>query len=104
MFDTANPKGYVAGAQTVYENEETEAKGLIELQPGDRIDFLCDFYSYSGNYQDSYYLGDPLTVGSSGQAGLTISNTLLGDGVHAMYRFTDIYGQYYWTAAIPTAE
>ncbi len=99
IFDSANPYGYVAGAQPVYDID-TEAKGLIEIQDGDKIDFLCDYYSYSGNYQDSYMLGDQLTVNGP----LTISNTLVGDGTLAMYRFTDIYGQYYWTEAIPEAK
>ena len=33
---------------------------------------------------------------------MMISNTYVGDGeVKLTYRFTDIYGQNYWTPAIP---
>ncbi|MBR0485520.1 MAG: hypothetical protein IJJ69_12240, partial [Oscillospiraceae bacterium] len=70
---------------------------MTELQNGDTLDFLCDYYSYDGDYQDSYYLGDTLTVSDT----LTISNTEVGDGaVRIMYRFTDMYNEEYWTPAI----
>ncbi|MCR5295208.1 MAG: peptidase C11 [Lachnospiraceae bacterium] len=100
IFDPENEYGYIAGAEPDY-NELTEtetiSRGLIELKDGDVLDFICDFYSYDGEYQDSYYLGDPMTVDGE----LMVSNTDVGaDGV-ALYRFTDIYQQHYWTEAIP---
>lgn len=63
VFDEENPRGYIAGAQTDYEEDVTRtvAKGLLELEPGDRLDFLCDYYSYDGEFQDNYYLGEPMT-------------------------------------------
>ncbi len=103
VFDTANPHGYVAGAQMIYDGDAVESK-TVDIQAGDKIDFLCDYYSYSGSYLDSYYLGETLTVPAGGAESLKISNTLIGDGALAMYRFTDIYGQYYWTEAVPAAE
>jgi hypothetical protein len=99
IFDSEHPTGFVAGAQPAYAEEETEtvSRGLIELQDGDRLDFLCDFYSYDGMYQDSYYLGNPLTV--SGE--ITVSDTLLGGTARVLYRFTDIYQQHYWSEVLP---
>ncbi|MGX8692208.1 MAG: clostripain-related cysteine peptidase, partial [Clostridia bacterium] len=90
---------YVAGAEPAYGEEETDtvSRGLIELQDGDRLDFLCDFYSYEGEYQDSYFLGEPLIVNGA----LTVSDTLLGGSVRVLYRFTDIYHQHYWTEVLP---
>ena len=71
------------------------AKSIIGLEKGDQIEFLCDYYRYDGTYQDSFYLGDPLTVGDGE---LVISNVPLEGGpVEATYRFTDIYNQQYWT-------
>ncbi|MBE6876488.1 MAG: peptidase C11 [Ruminococcus sp.] len=99
VFDNENPSGYVAGASTDYINQETDTipKNMTELQNGDTLDFLCDYYSYDGDYQDSYYLGDTLTVSDN----LTISNTEVGDGtIRIMYRFTDMYNEEYWTPAI----
>ncbi|MCQ2540121.1 MAG: clostripain-related cysteine peptidase [Acetatifactor sp.] len=100
IFDDANPYGYVAGAAADYKDGETEtvAKSMMMVQAGDKIDFLCDYYSYSGIYQDSYYLGEQLVVGDT----LTISNVDIGDGrASAMYRLTDLYQIHYWTPVIP---
>ena len=97
VFDDAHPEGFVAGIRTVYAESETEtvAKSITGLEKGDQIEFLCDYYRYDGTYQDSFYLGDPLTVGDGE---LVISNVPLEGGpVEATYRFTDIYNQQYWT-------
>ena len=99
VFDAENPDGYIAGATTDYIGSETDtvAKSMTELQAGDTLDFLCDYYSYDQQYQDSYYLGEQMTVTDNMQ----ISNTDVGSGaVKIMYRFTDIYNQTYWTEAI----
>ena len=100
VFDDENPGGYVAGVQAVYRGGETDtaAKPQPELLPGDRLEFLCDYYSYSGNYQDSYLLGDPLTVP---EEGLRVGDVPLEGVTRACYRFTDLYNQHYWTPAIP---
>jgi len=98
VFDSENPYGYIAGACYDYAENETEtiAKGLTEPQPGDTLEFLCDYYSYNGDYQNSYYLGEPMTVTSE----MNISNVDVGEGaVRVTYRFTDIYNQSYWTPA-----
>lgn len=98
VFDNENPYGYIAGARTVYTEGETEtvAKAMGELQVGDTLDFLCDYYSYDGEYLDSYYLGEQMTVTDN----MVISNVDVGEGdVKVTYLFTDIYNQKYWTPA-----
>ncbi|MBR5537766.1 MAG: peptidase C11 [Clostridia bacterium] len=97
VFDNDNPYGYIAGARTVYADGETDtqAKGLTELAVGDTLDFICDYYGYDGSYQDSYFLGEQMTVTES----MEISNVDIGsESVCATYRFTDLYNQHYWTA------
>ena len=99
VFDNEQPYGYIAGARYDYHGGETdtEAKNLTEVTEGDVIDFLCDFYSYSGEYQDSYYLGEQYVLSADPE----ISNIDLGSGkVLAMYKFTDIYGQTWFTPAL----
>lgn len=98
-FDTERPQGYVAGVQTVYLNGETDtvAKSQSELQPGDTLEFLCDYYSYDGDYQDSYLLGDPLIVT---EAELTVGDVPLDGVTRASYRFTDIFGKHHWTPTL----
>lgn len=99
VFDNEHPQGFVAGVQTVYHEGETEtiAKNMTGLESGDTLEFLCDYYSYSGEYQDSYLLGDPLTVTQD----LTISDVPLEGGTRVSYRFTDLYNQHHWTPAVP---
>lgn len=98
IFDNDNPYGYVAGADPDYSEDETDtvARGLTELKDGDKLDFLCDLYSYDGKIDDSYMLGEQMIVDTSK---LEISNTKVGDAadILAVYRFTDIYDQSYWT-------
>lgn len=100
VFDTDQPYGFVAGVQTVYHEGETEtiAKNMTGLQPGDTLEFLCDYYTYDGDYQDSYLIGDPITVTDEA---LSISNVPLEGSVQAVYRFTDLYQQHHWTPAVP---
>ncbi|MCI8721529.1 MAG: peptidase C11 [Oscillospiraceae bacterium] len=102
VFDSDRSLGFVAGIQSVYHDGETEtaAKNQTALQPGDTLEFLCDYYSYAGSYQDSYLLGEPVTVTEDG---LTISNVPLDGSIRATYRFTDLYSQYHWTPVVPLA-
>ena len=61
---------------------------------GDTLEFLCDYYSYDGNFQNNYYLGEPMTV----EEDMVISNVEIPGGtMEATYRLTDIYNQAYWT-------
>ena len=98
-FTDEKPEGEVIGATDAYVDGETDtvAKGEIDIKDGDTIDFLCDYYSYDGDYQDSYMLGEQITVNGA----LKLSDTDVGDGsVRLTYKFTDIYDQAYWTPYI----
>ena len=96
VFDNKHPYGFIAGACTDYHDGETEtvAKNMTELEDGDVIDFICDYYGYDGSYQDSYLLGDRMVI--DGEP--VISNVYINaSAANACYRFTDIYCQQYWT-------
>ena len=96
LFDSDHPYGVIDGAEPVYANGETDAqaKNLIRIGEGDTLQFLCDFYDYEGNYQDSYLLGKPITLGPETE----IANAPVGDKpVRVTYCFTDYYQQRYWT-------
>lgn len=103
VFDNEHEKGYVAGAFSDYSKDDeidVVGKEITELVAGDVIEPFCDLYDYSGNYNDTYYLGNPLEISSSA-ADLTISDTALGDGTALVtYRFTDMYGANHWTQTI----
>ena len=101
IFDYEHPDGFIAGARIDYEgtDNETEARGLIELQAGDKIDFICDYYTYAGEYEDSYFIGDQFVVEDPDN--IKISYTYVGGDYLALYKFTDIYGGEYWTEIVP---
>ena len=100
VFDDQNPYGVVLGAQPKYDAETetgTVAKGLIDIVSGDKIDYLCDYYTYDGDYDDTYYIGDPYTATGDWE----VENLSVGGMDYRMtYRFTDIYGNRYWTPPI----
>ncbi len=99
-FTDEYPDGEILGAAICYDEEtktDTIARGLLEINDGDTIDFLCDYYDYDRNYQDSYCLGDPLTVSGA----LEIRNIQMDNTDYiAMYRITDIYHNHYWTPSV----
>jgi hypothetical protein len=97
-FTSDAPDGIVLGAQTDYQNlTPTVTKGLIDIRKGDKIDFLCDYYSYNGEYQDSYMLGKQMTFSGEWE----INNLPIGgEGFQMMYRITDQYGAQHWTPSV----
>ena len=98
-FTDADPYGSVIGVRRVYKNGETEtvAKTMDPVVDGDVIDFVCDYYSYEGEYLDSYMLGDQLIVDGE----LTISDVYVDEEYALMtYLFTDIYNQQYWSETV----
>ena len=102
IFDNAHPYGYIAGARSNYADGETEtiSKGTDGLVPGeDVIQYIADFYTYSGSYENSYRISDPiLYTGEEEISNVYITNS---GTPNACYLFTDIYNQEYWTPVIP---
>ncbi|MBR0481194.1 MAG: peptidase C11 [Firmicutes bacterium] len=102
VFDNEHPLGAVIGACYDYSqmnDVEAIAKNLVAIEDGDRIDFICDYYDYSGNYNATYMMGDEIIVNGD----LVVSDVMLKnqDAAYASYVFTDIFGQEYWTPIVP---
>ena len=100
-FDNERPDGYIAGARKVYEGaeDETQAKDLIAIGKGDKVQFLFDYYDYKGNYKKNVRFGEEMTLGEN----VEIANTPLTDDLslcRMTYCFTDIYQQPYWTPPV----
>ena len=102
IYDNDHEDGYVAGAQPVYPAKvtETESRGLIDLKKGDTLEFYFDYYTYDGKYISTYTAEEPVKVTDKP---LVVSDTILDEPskVKALFRFTDIYHQYYWSQLIP---
>ena len=74
------------------------AKSVIDLEEGDLIQFLCDYYTYDKEYQSSHIIGEPLTW----NADVTMSASYIEDPSKVLltYMFTDIYQNEYWTGPL----
>ncbi|MBR4879708.1 MAG: peptidase C11, partial [Clostridia bacterium] len=98
-FTSEEDYGKVVGARRVYKDGETDtvAKTMDAVADGDVIDFICDYYSYEGEYLDSYMLGEQLIVDGE----LVVSDVYVDeDCANFTYLFTDIYNQKYWTTPV----
>ncbi len=117
-----NGKGTFLGVRFLYENETAmETKGYITpdqreilssddlaavtegellLQKGAVIKFLCDYYTYDGEFESAYVLGNPLVYNGS----LKISDVRLSldanQSALVTYRLTDIYNNNFWTETL----
>lgn len=98
VFNDQNPNGVVAGARINYDGKtDVQARGLIEIKPGDTLDFVCDYYGYDEKFRNNYYIGEQLVVSGP----LTISDVSIGNEPYkAAFKLTDLYHNVYWTPAI----
>ena len=98
VFIDQDGDAVVLGADPLYAGEtETLGKGSIPLEKGDKIQLLCDYYTYDNAYEGSYTLGNAFTAGSS----LTVEYLVLDNTeLTVSYRLTDVYGNVYWTPAV----
>ena len=98
VYDNANPNGIISCVSFDYAENvtETAAKQIDEIENGAKIDFLCDYYSYDGEFLDSYMFGDQLVVDGE----LKLSDVRVSGTTSAVYMFTDIYGQTFWSSVI----
>ena len=114
---------YVAGVRYDYEKLELEEDAVsaeakvAELQDGDEIQFVADYYTKDGEFEDSYKIGDPITYklfnadkhydeeGNERADFVPEGNLIVGytdmselkDHLVATYLFTDIYNNEHWT-------
>ena len=105
-FTGDNVDGSVIGIQKIYEKAVDTQARMIPLQNGDQIDFICDYYDYSGNFDDQYPLGSTLTVSMQEEepieSVLKVGTYALTQDVNALYgyRLTDIYNAQYLTPMV----
>ena len=100
VWNENNPNGKILGVELEkqYGNTTINSKGLKKLKNGDKIEFVCDYYSYDGEYEDSYILGDEIIVGDSE---LQVEYEDIGEStVYVYYKIVDIYNNVYYTEAV----
>ncbi len=96
QFTDDSGYGQIVGINMDYQDlTDVEAKSITTLSKGDKITFLCDYYTYDGKYKDSYKLGS-MTVSDPGN--IQVSNvTIQKKGTMIFYKVTDIYERAHWT-------
>jgi hypothetical protein len=100
VFDDENEAGYIAGATFEYTADVTEtiAKSLTEINSGDQIEFLADYYDYNQNFKEDIKIGNTLVVDNP--SNIQISNTDVQGSTKIMYVFKDIYGRTFRTPTL----
>lgn len=97
-WDMTHEEGYIAGYREAQEEMIVAAKGLKQLRKGDKIDFVCDYYTYEGEYESSYYFGQSIVVRD---VPLTVSYEDIGNEmIEVCCRLTDIYQNNFWTETV----
>ena len=68
---------------------------------GDKIEFVCDYYSYDGDYLNTYMMSEQITYNGN----LTVGYMDIGGAeCDVCYCLTDIYGNEFWTDALTFSE
>lgn len=89
-------RGHVEGALRTYGNGMS-MKGLLPVKNGDKIQPLCDYYTYDGTYDDTYRLGKAFRYKSSA----TVKYASSGKGKYLIYYvINDIYNNTYYTEPV----
>lgn len=92
--------GKIVGYKEIdsYGNTCLQSRGYKKLNQGDKVRFVVDYYDYDGEYDDSYYFGDEITVGKKG---LTVKYEDMDEGTYLInYMIEDIYGNIYYTESL----
>ena len=89
-WDEKHPDGYLAGYRpySKEENISVPQKGFKQLKNGDTLEFLCDYYTYDGEYDGVYSYGDKIVVNGD----ITVGYEYVGEyDTNICYELTDIY-------------
>lgn len=97
-WDDNHDGGYVLGYRPSADGELAQSeRNVAEFAKGDVIQFICDYYTYDGDFENSYLYGDPITVNGA----LKVSYENLGEvNTEVSIHLKDIYNNEYWTETI----
>ena len=98
VFENDHPSGTIAGYVPDYREGETDtvAKSVEQLNDGDRVEFIADYYNYDGTYEDSYRISSAMTYDDT----WTVSDVIVPEKLSLSYQFTDLYGNVSWAPAL----
>ena len=97
QWDDEHPDGFILGYQVDSDEISPTGKGYIPFKSGDYVQPVCDYYTYEGEFDDTYCFGDPFEISMDS----SISYEDIGDGtVEVCFKLTDIYQNDYWTEVV----
>ncbi|MGN0330792.1 MAG: clostripain-related cysteine peptidase [Kineothrix sp.] len=98
-WDEEHEGGYVAGYRPNSGNGQAfPARNMLQFAEEDELAFYCDYYTYDGGYDASYYIGDSVVYDSRG---LTVSYEEVEEyDALICYYLTDLYRNEYWTESV----
>ncbi len=97
-WDNENPDGYVAGYRTYTEAGEPAGKGYFQLEEGDTIEWVFDYYTYDGDFDDSYVMGDTYQI--TGDELIVTYDSVEDLDALVYFKLTDIYNNVFETEAV----
>ncbi|MBR5178036.1 MAG: hypothetical protein IKW90_04485 [Lachnospiraceae bacterium] len=98
-WDDKHEGPYVKGYRNATDGEgpSQAERNVTNFIKGDVIQFICDFYTLDGDYDDTYLYEDPIVVNSP----LVVSYEEIGyDEVDVYGHILDIYGNDYYTETV----
>ncbi len=95
VFDSSKEEGEVVGYRTVYDDPAApEAKIMTNFNMGDKIQLICDYYTYDIEFESSHLFGEPIVYNGD----FTVVDMEIAEGrMLYSYYLTDIYGNEMWT-------
>ncbi len=98
-WDEQHQDGYVKGYRLSSEEGELDVaeRNIMELEKGDKLDFVCDYYTYDGDFEAEYYFGDTLTVE---ETPVVSYERLEKKPMDVCFYLKDIYRNEYWTETL----
>ena len=95
-WDEDHDGGYVKGYRTASDSDAPSQaeRSVTQFVKGDKIQFVCEYYTYDGEYDDCYYLHEPIIVNKA----LKVTyDDLDGYDVLVYGHIKDLYGNDYYT-------
>lgn len=99
-WDDAHKDGYVAGYRMASDSSDGPGmyqRNMMQFEKGDELAFVCDYYTYEGEFDAQYYFGDTITVSGN----LKVSYENVEEYTTWVYFYLkDIYQNEYYTETI----
>ena len=101
-WDSEHDGGYVKGYRSASADEgpSQAERNITSFIKGDEIQITCDFYTYDGDYDGQYLLGEPIVVNGP----MLVTYEEIGDYDVAVFgHIQDIYGNDYYSEVVNIA-